>query len=460
VQLRGASVPDELDESNRTNEPIDPNASAAPVEWTFRLQGQEYGPVLTDRLDALCRAGVIRVDTRVLGSGMRRWTDAGMVPALRVAIAPVPVLPTVREGLLRDIPCTALNRPWFEVPRLGVEGSAWVLGSLGFAAAGVGALHWTNYVSGENTFGHFGATLGVVVGTFATGLVIGFLGMLFACYCSVRRPRSVAVTGFSVGAGLVVLCAAGAQVSSLAREHEARVQTKSAALQQIEDARASLDRIVVIPRQVVVAAIRPVNQPPRNPARDNALVQGVLQAIRDEATASRERYLAAVRAMDVKRTLDPAQLADPNTNGPARQRLRAAGAALSAMEAEVHKILDSASARIAACGASPEAQRQAVASFAPTRQRSEQTLVQLTRMERQIFADVSVILELARARAGKTSVVGGRLVFFNSADAAIYGRKLDEIKSLGKQERNLMRADRMPENDPSTALAGIAATAE
>ena len=49
----------------------------------FDRDGRRYGPVSTDKIQELCRSGVISVETPVHSTLFDRWVPAGQVPALR-----------------------------------------------------------------------------------------------------------------------------------------------------------------------------------------------------------------------------------------------------------------------------------------------------------------------------------------------------------------------------------------
>jgi hypothetical protein len=75
----------------------------------FERQGVRYGPVTTQTIESLCRAGVIMPSTSVYSNIAERWSFAVSVPAMRPWLAGAKN-PGNADELLRDIPTAGVPR--------------------------------------------------------------------------------------------------------------------------------------------------------------------------------------------------------------------------------------------------------------------------------------------------------------------------------------------------------------
>jgi hypothetical protein len=117
-----------------------------PIQWYFRKDGQEHGPVTSDDLRMLASLGMLHPTDAVRKADMNRWAAAsaikGLFPASKLPVQTVPIAAPISARLPSALPAPPVVLP---PPPLPIESSGlsnWVLyltatAALFAAAAGI-----------------------------------------------------------------------------------------------------------------------------------------------------------------------------------------------------------------------------------------------------------------------------------------------------------------------------------
>ena len=309
------------------------------AQWTFERQGRRFGPVSTQTIESLCRAGVIVPGTGVNSTLFNRWVLAATVPALRPWLAsPTNSSPAAVEELLRNIPSASAGADEFNTScglamfPVTAGGTKWVCQLLLLGTVIIGSLQYFALTDTPRLM-RIGASIGVAVFLFGVGLVVGYL-LSWLGYLVGGFSRRAANVCFSIGACLVAGWTLLACVASYHAHH--------AAGPSVQQANRDLNAVY---QQLRAYNLTTKPMPKLELSKDNTSLVSLAHTLGQEAADARTRDLVACRTAHVDRMLSMQNLTDRASYATSRANCQAVYGALRTLDREQRAIVAGVPAR-------------------------------------------------------------------------------------------------------------------
>lgn len=395
--------------------------------WMFDREGRRYGPVSTDKIQELCRSGVISAETPVHSTLFDRWVAAGQVPALRPMLT-LPAGQSEAVAALQSVSsCPVDDAEIIPSAPAGMGPGWWLVGLVLLGSVSVGLVKFTMEHQLKIASYFAGA---VFLGAWIKGLVLGLLA-----YGAFGRSARAWRVGFTAGALIVALGAL--TVSGIVGYHA----YQRYATAHPEQPPATAPATQSMPAPIVATANRsipPATRPAQSSQSDVQKIAQFTQAIRGELTDSRDRYVSTMRTLHLIKLIGAQNLTIRQNYPIAHRACEAAYAALNRVEKEQQSIVNGIPSRVQSLGVSQNAQQQFLTGFNQGRPSGEKYQQQNIALERQQIDELVALLNLLEPWANRLSVKDGRVVFPKKDLADSYSDHLRRIQSVITSEKQLI----------------------